>query len=278
MHELKDAILEASSILLVLPEETTDKDYLAALQLQKLAPEKTQIVAPEAHERFWGSVFKIEPTKKEFAITINTSVSPVEELRYERANGSVIIYLTHRNKFDKSAVSFAEHVPPADLIVTLGFASRESAERAIEALPRKGAARHIWVVDAIATKKLPSAEAGLLGRLIVRSRPDPEGDVLWSFVTREDFEKTGAEPDSLPALVDQFSSITDVPRVAAVFWQYGEVKTNGLLWSRDHAFLERVASQVGSASAHQSFVRLPTYENFIEAEVETRKLLRETGL
>ena len=262
MHELKDAILEASSVLLVLPEETTDKDYLAALQLQKLAPEKTHVIAPEAHERFWGEVFKVEPAKKEFTITVNTEISPIEELRYERVNGSIVIYLSHRNKFNKSAVVLQEHVPAADLIVTLGFASRESAERAIEALPRKGAARHIWVPDAGTQKKLESVSANLLGRLIVRSRPDPDGDALWSFVTREDFEKTGASPDVLPELVDKLASHAEIPKTVLVFWQYGEeVETNGFLWSRG-----------------KPPVRLAPSANFIEAEVSARKLLREASL
>ena len=278
MHEIKDAILEAQSTLLVLPDDAKDKDYLASLQLQKLAPEKVHIVAPEAREQFWTDVFHAEPIKKEFTININTAISPIEELRYERTDGLVTIYLSHRNKFRQEALSFAELLPPADLIVTIGFPSRDAAERAIEHLPRKGAARHIYLSENGSEEKLAREAAGLLGRLMVRSRQDPAGDALWSFVTREDFEKSGATPDLLPSLVDRFASITAIPHMALVFWQFGEDGTHGFIWSHDNALLDTIAGRIGGEHAHHSYVGLPIYANFIEAETETRKLLREAGL
>ncbi len=278
MQELKAAITDASSIFLVLPDSASDKDYLAALQLQKLAPEKTRILAPEERESFWASTFKIEPPKREFAIIINTEISPVDELRYERVNGTVAIYLTHKQKFDKRAVSLKEHLPPADLVVTMGFSSLEAAERAIESLPRKEPARHIWIEEQKTHKKLELKDANLLGRLIIRSRKDPEADVLWAFVTREDFEKTDASPEILPDLAENLSHITDMPKTALVFWQHGDAGTEGFVWSRDKALLDFASNRLGRGAALVPYVRLMSAANFIEAEIEARKLLREAGI
>ncbi len=277
MQDLKNAISEATSAVIMLPDNATDRDYLASLQLQKIAPEKIRIMAPETREALWQEIFGIPPTKKEFAITINTAITPVDELRYEKNGNMLTIFLSHTRAFDKEALSFSEHIPPVDLVITVGFASRSAADRATEAIPRKGAVRHIWIGDeAQAHEKLSASAAGLLGRLMVRSRHDPELAMLWSFITREDFEKTGTRPEGIPELIKFFSHIAELPKRAAIFWQYGEnQRTEGLLWSADPALLARVAASLGIPDRQNSSLPMPHAANFIEAETTLRKLLRQ---
>jgi len=84
MNELQQALLESTSAIIVLPDTASDKDFLASLQLQKIAPEKIHLLAPEEKEEAWKEVLGTAQTKKEFALTVDTSLSPVEELRYEK--------------------------------------------------------------------------------------------------------------------------------------------------------------------------------------------------
>ena len=279
MNELATAIQEASSVIILLPDNASDKDYLAALQLLKLAPEKTHLVAPETKERAWGT----PPAKKEFAITIDTTLAPVEELRYEKNDGALIIYLSHRSTFRKDSIAMGEYLPKADLIVTAGFANLAEAEAAIDILNQKNGARHIWLDEYNAAsepnqtaERLTPPSASLLGRLMARSREDIDMDIMWAFLIREDFEKTQSSPDELQKLIESYESIARLPSATALFWQYGQNSaTYGLLWSRDMRLLDRVAAELGMEDAYSNIIKFDTFQNFIDAEVETRKLLRK---
>jgi hypothetical protein len=114
-----------------------------------------------------------------------------------------------------------------------------------------------------------------LGRIMVRSRLDPDLDTLWSFITREDFEKTSSSPENIPHHMELFSKIVSLPRIAAIFWQHGaDSGTEGMLWSEDETLLKRAANELGSTVTNNLMVSFPTYENFIDAETQARKLLR----
>lgn len=276
MNELATTIRSASHILIILSETASDKDYLAALHLQKLAPEKTYLVAPAAKEREWNAA----PAKKEFAITIDTTRTPVEELRYEKLGDALVIYLSHRNSFQKDAVSMQEHYPQADLVVTAGFRNIADAETAIDATHQKQGARHIWLdeyLGAVAenSTKLAQNSTALLGRLMVRSREDKDFGILWAFLTKEDFIKTQSSPTELPSLMRALSSITNIGKAAALFWQHAEnPNTEGFLWSKDASLLDSIAKERELDRDDSLILALGSFANFIDAEVETRKLLR----
>lgn len=112
---------------------------------------------------------------------------------------------------------------------------------------------------------------------MARSRRDPETDALWSFVTREDFIKTGASSDDVPLLMGTFSLIADLPRLVIIFWQSApEEGTRGLLWSDSKELIRRIGERSQNREAENgNFLSLGTFAHFIEAEAETRKLLAQ---
>lgn len=278
MVELKNAVLEATSVIIALPKNAIDKDYLAALQLQKIAPEKTHIVAPEEKESLWLDTFGIPPQRKEFAIVIDTARSPVDELRYEKADGKLTIFLAHTRAFDESSLHFEEYLPASDLIITVGFSSQDEAERFIESFPRKGTARHIWLPERQIEKLTPSS-ANLLGRIMARSREDDTFGILWSFITKDDFLKTRSLPEHIPSLIETYSAIAASPRAVVVLWQAPEHDlTDGIIWSRDGALLQALTEELGGVFKHDGYIPLPRFANFVEAETEIRKLLHAAHL
>ena len=282
MGDLKSAITGASAILIVLPDSVRDKDYFAALQIQKIAPQKTELIAPETKELEWKETFGLQSGKREFVIDINTALAPVEELRYEKTDTTLSIYLSHKGAFNEKALSWSEHRAPADLFITLGFLSESDAKKAIENLPRKGAARHIWVegdtnghTPTNTPPKLSTVSAGLLGRLVVRSRIDTDTNTLWSFITRDDFAKTNAGPHELPSLMATYTALASLPEHALIFWQHDDAGTQGFFRSENAQLVADIAHRLGKTPDHQNHVTLTPFANFIEAEMETRKLLRE---
>jgi hypothetical protein len=277
MNDLKTAIREANSAIILLPDHVTDKDYLAALQLQRISPDKIHIVAPEHKENNWSDTFDIKPVKKEFAITINTEISPIDELRYEKNDNALTIFLTHKHAFNKNSLSFAEHLPPADLIITMGFSSQKEAEQVLESLPHRGTARHIWLEDKTGGRaKLTTESVNLMGRLMVRSRLDPDLQVMWSFITKDDFAKADATPTDLPKLIATLNEVATLPRAAIIFWQYGDKGTNGVIWSDNTKMIDSLSQKFEAERLNGSVMRLPMFDNFIEAETEVRKLMHGT--
>lgn len=284
MHELKEALNQAKRALIVLPENASDADYLAALQLQKIAPEKTIIHASDEKEREWGELFGLPLQKKEFAITIDTSHSPIEELRYEKDDTALTIFLSHTRPLDTASIRYNEHVPSADLIISVGFADRQTAENHIATLSLKGTFQHVWLGSATPPqsttppllKKLPTTSANLLGRLMARSRNDIEMKTLWSFLTKEDFIKTDSRSEDIPALLKTFRAIASLPEIIIVFWQSptGDA-TDGIIESINADISKNVAVRIGHAPPHNGYTALPQFANFVEAETETRKLLRQ---
>lgn len=281
MSEIKQAITTASAVLVVLPNHVRDKDYLAALQIQKIAPQKIELVAPEAKELEWKDTFGTQSSKREFVIDINTTLTPVDELRYEKTDTTLSIYLSHKGVFNEKALSWGEHRAPADLFITLGFSSEIEAKKAIESFPRKGAARHIWIEGDTndnrppSPAKLSTVSAGLLGRLVVRSRIDTDTSTLWSFITRDDFTKTNAGPHELPSLMATYATLASLPEHALIFWQHDDAGTQGFFRSENTSLVGDVARRLGKTPDHEHYVTFAPFANFIEAEMETRKLLRE---
>ena len=197
----------------------------------------------------------------------------MEELRYEKGEGKLVIYLSHKHRFDQNALRFEEHLPPADLVMTIGFPSQKEAERFIESLPRKNSLRHIWLPES-GREKLVASDLGLLGRVLARSREDAETGVLWSFIARDDFLKTNLRPERIPELIGVLQKIVSLPPLVIVVWQPPEREgSDGIIWTSEPAKLAEIAGHLGEIISNHEFISTPHYANFIEAEAEIRKLL-----
>ncbi|MEK7643123.1 MAG: hypothetical protein AAB372_01615 [Patescibacteria group bacterium] len=280
MNELHAAITQATSVLVVVPQKASDKDYLAALQIQKLAPEKVYLIAPEEKETVWHDTFGIPLPKKEYVILVDTRRSPVEELRYEKTDDSLTIFLSHRKTFSRDALSFQERIPTADLIITVGFSSEEESEQFIENLPQHTSTQHLMLdeyMKPLAQEKISTEHAQLLGRIMARSREEADLETLWSFLTREDLVKTNAKGEDIPELVQKFADLANLPRIVIIFWQLiDEDQTTGILWSKDSALLVAASSRLGSVLPQKQYILLPEFENFVDGEGAIRKLLHST--
>ncbi|MEK7077084.1 MAG: hypothetical protein AAB967_02535, partial [Patescibacteria group bacterium] len=126
---------------------------------------------------------------------------------------------------------------------------------------------------ALSKEKRPLNITQLTGRAHVRSKMDPDEKILWAFLTREDFEKTG-------------SGIEDAGRVLAAISRECPWETLAVLLAQDpgtariHAFLtgdDRALSEISEDAGGEwknSILSLfASFEHFSDAEDYIRSLV-----
>lgn len=119
----------------------------------------------------------------------------------------------------------------------------------------------------------PLALTQLMGRAAVRSRLDDKKGVLWSFVTAEDFEKTGRTPDDIPALLEHIEKEFPPHQLSALVWQDKAASTIRATLYGDHTKLAELET-AGSGTFQSPYLLInSTFATFREAEDKINSLL-----
>ncbi|PJE64227.1 MAG: hypothetical protein COU90_03965 [Candidatus Ryanbacteria bacterium CG10_big_fil_rev_8_21_14_0_10_43_42] len=296
ISSLLDTITKSERVGILLGSESEDTDVLAAHALKERLNDRAHIMnMPSAVQKRWANLFPEKGIKKEVALSFNIEENPIGELRYEKQNGHLRIFLSPDHPITKESFDLEEHYPACDAIVAFGFADEKDLsntlthdapfknERVILNLSRSHI-KHTYTsppaVDVKEKALFPWNEAHmkLLGRALLRSHTDEDIDVLWAFLPKEDFEKTETKPSILPSLVEHMSTIITLPSMAIVLWQE-EMKTKQqdhikvLIYGSDREML-RIISLEAKTPLTNGYLILESYTTFSEAEIEIRKLLK----
>lgn len=288
---------------------------------------------------------------KEFIISLDTSSTPVSQLRYEKTEDRIdIIFSPKENFISSEAVSFKEGKMLCDGAISLGVADIESlpeltpqflSDTPILNIDISGENKNYGEVNLVSPEKsslaeiaydlitslsqdpLPKSSATLLlaailretnhftartgadtlmvsselmrlgaefaraqefaseakspnlvqllGRASVRSRL--EKGVLWSFLTSEDFEKTGRTPDDIPQVMSHIDKEFPPRTVAALLWQNPEDNMVRVTLAGEQRILETIAERgVGKLQSHNLAISAP-FGSFLEAEEILTSLL-----
>lgn len=113
----------------------------------------------------------------------------------------------------------------------------------------------------------------LYGRAAVRSRIEENSGMVWSFVTTEDFEKTGRTERDIPEVLEHIESSFPAHRIAALLWQNPEEKVIRAILAGNRGTLESIASRGEGAFQSPHLVLTATFEDFRAAETGVRALL-----
>lgn len=113
----------------------------------------------------------------------------------------------------------------------------------------------------------------LFGRATVRSRVESEQGVVWSFVTEEDFEKTGRSAADIPAVLDHIETSFPPHRVAALLWHDLEKKSIRAALTGERTVLEKIAERGLGHFQSPHILLIATFDEFKEAEERIRSLL-----
>lgn len=115
----------------------------------------------------------------------------------------------------------------------------------------------------------------LLGRTAVRSRSDAEKGVLWSFITDEDFLKTGRSESDLPEVARAIKYEFPPHRVSVLLWQNPFDALIRARISGEHALLETLAMRTGTVSHNPHLEIAQPFHSFTDAETAITQLLAD---
>ena len=133
------------------------------------------------------------------------------------------------------------------------------------------------VIDILNDEKTDSF-VQLLGRSAARTQYDEALAVLWVFLQASDFEKTKNTPslNLVLRLMKELENMAKQSKVLAFFWQKGK-EVWVVLKSREHETLLNLANMF-NLRANSDYIVTGPYENFSEAEIKTRDILREVKI
>lgn len=113
----------------------------------------------------------------------------------------------------------------------------------------------------------------LVGRASIRSRIDEEKNILWSFLTIEDFTKTNRTPEDIPAVLERLDREFPNIRVKTALWQDPETQLVHVALLTEDKILEAVQEQTRGEYRKSCFIISSTFTNFREAEDAVKNIL-----
>ncbi|OHA03447.1 MAG: hypothetical protein A3J58_03560 [Candidatus Sungbacteria bacterium RIFCSPHIGHO2_02_FULL_52_23] len=129
---------------------------------------------------------------------------------------------------------------------------------------------------AIARGSRPFALMQLIARAQVRSKEDSTGaSVLWSFLTAEDFEKTGRSPADATDVLRAVRDVFGERRASVLLYQDPQMKRVHAAVLADTALLAALSAREPGSPQDASLLLVGDFENFISAEERLSALLRE---
>lgn len=288
---------------------------------------------------------------KEFIISLDTSSTPVSQLRYEKTEDKIdIIFSPKENFISADAVSFREGKTLCDGAVAVGIADLESLPGLTPQFlsdtpilnidvsaenknygeinlvsPEKSSLAEIAYdfITALSQDPLPKSSATLLLAAILREtnhftartsadtfmtsselmrleadlgqaqeiargakspglvqllsrasvRSRLEKGVLWSFLTSEDFEKTGRTPEDIPQVINHVDQEFPPRTVAALLWQNPEDNMVRATLAGERRILETMAERGAGKFQNPHLLILAPFGSFREAEEILSSLL-----
>ena len=360
-------LLEKSEHLAILlpPKPSTDSLAAAEVLTQVLTSRQKDVgfLTPVKKEELprpelFPKIAEAKSLLREFVISVDTSHSPISQLRYEKGEQKVDVILSPKNSpLKKESVSFKEGGLQCDCAILFGIANPEAlnvnsvepefftdtpllnidfssenkkygevnlldteksslselvyalasaldpapfdADKATlllagiidgtrsfsapstnadtlltaSELMRLGA-KHALAQE-ICKETLPLSLAQLFGRAAIRSKVDEDAKIAWSFITSEDYEKTGRSPADIPSTLNSLQKTLPPSRVLVLLSQQPEDKTVSATLAGEHEVLEAIRNRE-SAEFQSPHLRLNNaFSTFREAEDYLAPLIRE---
>ncbi len=131
---------------------------------------------------------------------------------------------------------------------------------------------------AMAQGERPMTLLQLVARAAVRSKETKGGGVLWSFLTAEDFEKTGRGRADVPAVLEALPRFFSLHPMHVLLWQDPARRTVQAILHASPALLASIANrEPGEMRNHPALALDATFANFQDAEDRLTALLAETA-
>lgn len=205
----------------------------------------------------------------------NRQYGEVNLLEQEKASCAEIVYeLATALKEEPLEQELATLVLAGIMQKTNRFTSPETRAATFTAsseLMRLGA--DIAEAVRIASGETPLSLMQLAGRSAVRTKAD-EGGILWSFITSDDFEKTGRSTQDIPYLLRRLQHEFPLQRIYTLLWQDPRSQTIHATLAGEAKPLETLRSQGAGVFRSSNLFVEANFKTFREAEDKISELLK----
>lgn len=229
-----------------------EKEKIPVDLLLLLDPEEKQIkeiLQNTPHKE----VVKITSKDKDIAIKIFEIVSMLGKEIVHKFKEAFWTLLDHESEFSKTAISAKKEIlemsPDISKIVTLK-----------EALKTK------WFWK-------------LLGRALQRSEVEKELGTLWTFITKDDLEKTNQNESAIVPILNEIKKLRAPENFLAMLWQNGKNEVKAIISAGENFApqaekLQNLAVQMGSVLS-SSYFFTASFTSFSEAEIKIRSEIKK---
>lgn len=131
------------------------------------------------------------------------------------------------------------------------------------------------VAASIADTRRPFSLLQLVARASVRSKESEEGRVLWSFLTAEDFEKTGRGSADASTVLSALPRFFSPHPIEILLWQDPASRVVRGILRAPPPVLDAIAAREAGEISNPTFVIAAAFGNFLDAEERITTLLRE---
>jgi len=202
----------------------------------------------------YGEVHLVDPKKASCSEIVYEFLSLLTETALDQQNATLLL-----SGITFCTRAFADPKTTADTLL------------AASELVRLGAS--LADAQTIGANTFPLRLQQLHGRAIVRSRMDEHIGVMWSFLTAEDFEKTGSTAKDTEAVLRHIETVLPQTRIAALIWQETALSKIKATLAGARPLLEALTHSGDGSFQSPSLVLTSTFETFREAEESVRSLL-----
>lgn len=114
----------------------------------------------------------------------------------------------------------------------------------------------------------------LFGRALARSHYEDEFGVFWSFLTKNDFEKTDQSSRSVLHILNHIKILRAENKFISMLWEEEPKKINAVISAENPLKLESLALEFSAAPA-SSYFFVNGFGNFSEAEIQIRNAIKK---
>lgn len=114
----------------------------------------------------------------------------------------------------------------------------------------------------------------LLGRAFQRSEMEKEIGVLWTFITLEDFEKTGQNENAIIPIFNEIKKLRAPENFLTILWQNSKETIQAVIGGEANLKLKNLAVQMGSVLS-SSYFFTGGFTSFSEAEIKIRSEIKK---
>lgn len=273
--KIKD-IVENGEKFLLLGEESPEKETFLIYFLAEFLKSRNKKVF------YWplsdGEKNPADSYQTEIKIPKNLGLVGVS---YEERDGEFVIFIDSKQKIEnKDFIGVETAKIKLDGIFSFNEINEEELKKEF-ILPEK---EKIIQMEQISPNSQISpmgqmGETQLIGRALARTHYDENLYSNWTFLKASDFEKTKTEGNK-KIILDIFEKIKDLLKDAKfhfIFWEEedeNQPRIFGFVFGKNENSLNFLANSFGAQIQSEYFLT-PPFDNFSEAEITTRKLLKK---